>query len=189
MALTEMIPSQWLRRGDNSGVTGLTTRARLDPMMRSDDPFVRMHETMDRLFDDLFSNSVGWSIGRQRGDQAGAHSLLTPQVDISEADEAYRLSVDLPGVESKDIELSADEESLTIRAEKQREASDSDDDGTRFHRVERSFGRFERMLTLPVDADTENISAKYTNGVLEISVPRRKDIDQTRGRRIEIESD
>ena len=187
MALTEMIPSQWLRRGNNPGVTGLTTRS--NPMLRSDDPFIRMHETMDQLFDDFFNNSVGWSAGRQPGAQTGALSLLTPQVDISETDEAYKLSVDLPGVDSKDIELSADEESLTVRAEKQREAKDSDDDGTRFHRVERSFGRFERMLTLPVDADTENISAKYTNGVLEISVPRRKDIEQTRGRRIEIESD
>ena len=187
MALTEMIPSQWLRRGDNPGGTGLTTRS--NPMLRSDDPFIRMHETMDRLFDDFFNNTVGWSVGRQQADQPGALSLMTPQVDISETEEAYKLSVDLPGVDSKDIELSADEESLTIRAEKQREAKDSDDDGTRFHRVERSFGRFERMLTLPVDADTENISAKHTNGVLEISVPRRKDIEQTRGRRIEIESD
>lgn len=187
MALTEMIPSQWLRRGDNPGMTGLTTRS--TPLTRSDDPFVRMHETMDRLFDDFFNNTVGWSVGQQPMDQTGALSLLTPQVDISETDEAYKLLVDLPGVDSKDIELSADEESLTIRAEKQREASDSDDDGARLHRVERSFGRFERMLTLPVDADTENISAKYTNGVLEVSVPRRKDIEQTRGRRIEIESD
>lgn len=189
MALTEMIPSQWFRRGNNPVATGLSPRSNLNQVMRGDDPFLRMHETMDRLFDDFFNNTVGWSVGRPRGDQAGALSLMTPLVDISEADGAYKLSVDLPGVESKDIELNADEESLTIRAEKQREASDSDDEGTRFHRVERSFGRFERMLTLPVDADTENISAKYTNGVLEISVPRRKDIEQTRGRRIEIESD
>lgn len=189
MALTEMIPSQWLRRGDNPGVTGLTARSNLDPMMRSNDPFVRMHETVDRLFDDFFNNTVGWSVGRQQPGQSGALSLMTPQLDISETDEAYKLSVDLPGVESKDIELSADEESLTIRAEKQRENTGSDDEGTRFHRVERSFGRFERMLTLPADADTDNISARYTNGVLEVSVPRRKDIEHTRGRRIEIESD
>lgn len=66
--------------------------------------------------------------------------------------------------------------------------TDSEGDDNQFHRVERSFGRFERMLTLPADADTENIGAELKNGVLEVTIPRNQEIESTRGRRIEIKS-
>lgn len=185
MALTQMIPSQWLRRQGNPAVSSLTTRP--TSLAGSDDPFVRMHETMDRLFDSFFNDSSSWGVNRAPGNDGGLMNLMTPQLDIAETDNAYVLSVDLPGVDGKDIDLSADEDMLTLRAERKRQHESKDDDGVRFHRMERSVGRFERTLSLPVDADTDNISAAFNNGVLEITVPRRDDIESTRGRRIEIE--
>lgn len=84
------------------------------------------------------------------------------------------------------VDLSIDDDALVISARKEREVKDENDN--RFHRVERTFGRFERMLTLPADADADadNISAELKNGVLEVTIPRRQDIESTRGRRIEI---
>lgn len=186
MALTQMIPSQWLGRRSNPAVSSLTTRP--TSLVGSDDPFVRMHETMDRLFDSFFNETAGWGVNRTPGEGNGLMNLLTPQLDIAETDKAYLLSVDLPGVDGKDIDLSANDEALTIRAERRREHESGDDKGVRFHRVERSVGRFERTLSLPVDADTDNISARFNNGVLEVTVPRRDDIESSRGHRIEIET-
>lgn len=187
MALTQMTPSQWFRRSGNPAVSSLTTRP--SSLAGSDDPFVSMHETMDRLFDSFFNDSAGWGVNRAPGDNSGLMNLMTPQLDIAEKDDAYELSVELPGVEPDKVELSTDEDMLTIRAEKQRRKESKDGENIRFHRVERSAGRFERSLSLPVDADTNNISAEFRNGVLEISVPRRKDVESTRGRRIEIQHD
>lgn len=184
MALTQMIPSQWLRRTGNPAVTNLTTRP--TSLAGSDDPFVRMHETMDRLFDSFFNDAAGWGVNRAQAEDGGIMNLVTPQLDIAETDTAYVLSIDLPGIDGKDIELSADEDMLTLRAERKRQREQTDDSGVRFHRLERSVGRFERSLSLPVDADSENISAEFNNGVLEITVPRRDDIESARGRRIEI---
>jgi len=185
MALTQMIPSQWLGRRSNPALSGLTTRP--TSVVGSDDPFVRMHETMDSLFDSFFNETAGWGMKRMPGAGNGLMNLLTPQLDIAETDQAYVLSVDLPGVDGKDIDLSADDDALTIRAER-KHAHESGDDSVRFHRVERSVGRFERTLSLPVDADTESIAAEFNNGVLEVTVPRRDDIESGRGRRIEIKT-
>lgn len=190
MALTPMISNQWLRRGRNPAATSLTNHpgSTTGSLIGGDDPFVRMHETMDQLFDSLINGGTSWSVDRALGDQSGMLNMMTPHLDIAEKDDAYELSVELPGVEPDNVELSADEDMLTIRAEKQRKKESKDDENVRFHRVERVAGRFERSLSLPVDADTDNISAEFRNGVLEISVPRRKDVESTRGRRIDIKS-
>jgi len=181
MALTHMVPSQWLR-GSTPAVSSAPRSASL---VGSSDPFVRMQETMDRLFDSVFNGGSGWAVDRPGAD-AGMMPLLTPQLDIAEREKSYVLSVDLPGIDPKDIDLSAQDDSLTIRARRERRVENDDDQ--RFHRVERSFGRFERTLSLPVDADTDNIRAEFVNGVLEVTVPRRDDIESVGGRRIEIKT-
>jgi len=182
MALTQMIPSRWFGREQNLPVSSLSPRS--TSLLGSDDPFVRMHQTMDRLFDSLFDDATGWTVARNGNGRM--LSLMTPELDIAETDKAYQLAVDLPGVNSENIDLSTDDDALIIRAER---TQHKEDEGVRFHRVERRTGRFERMLTLPADADTDNISAEFRNGVLEITVPRREDVASTRGRKIEIKHD
>lgn len=180
MALTQLIPSGWLRR-DRSPVVGNSLSTRPSSLLDSDDPFVRMSEAMDRLFDSVFDVSNGWVA--QPGIRGSA--LLTPSLDIAETDKTYQLAVELPGVDVNDIQLATQDEALVIRAERKQV---TEDNGTRYHRVERRAGRFERMLTLPADADSENISAEFKNGVLEVTIPRRKDVESFGGRRIEIKS-
>jgi HSP20 family protein len=183
MALTSMVPSQWLRR-TTPAVS--STPVRTPSLVGSDDPFVRMHEAMDRLFDGVFNGTGGWSVDRPLAD-SGMATMLTPQLDIAESDNDYLLSVDLPGIDPDDIDLSTQDDTLTVRARRERKVGSSGDDH-RYHRVERSFGLFERTLSLPVDADIDNISAEFKHGVLEISVPRRDDIESPGGRRIEIKT-
>lgn len=183
MALTHMVPSQWLR---GSAPTVVGTPARRTSPVASSDPFVRMQETMDQLFDSVFNAGSGWAVDRA-GSDTGVMSLLSPQLDIAETDSAYVLSVDLPGIDPNEIDLSAQDDALTIRAKRERKVEDGGE--RRFHRVERSFGRFERTLSLPVDADTDNIRAEFKHGVLEVTVPRRDDIESVGGRRIEIHTD
>jgi len=180
MALTQMVPNRWMQR-IRSPLTG-SFGSRSTGLATSDDPFVRLNETVDRLFDSLFDDA-GWSVAREVGQGRSMLNLAAPELDIAETESAYQLAVDLPGVEPGNIELSADEDLLVLRAERQEHKQD---DGVRFHRIERRASRFERTLTLPGDADTDNISAEYNNGVLQINVPRLKDVASTRGRRIEI---
>lgn len=184
MALTGLTPSRWFRNVSEPTVTDPATT----PMRSGGDPLSRIHQEMDRMFDSFFGDGSGWSVMRPSGGRNGVGALLMPQLDIAENKDAYTISVELPGVDPENMELSADDESLTIRAEKQFRKTE-DDDETRFHRMERSHGRFERMLALPADADSDNIGAEFRNGVLEITIPRRADVASTRGRRIEVRSD
>lgn len=181
MAMTHLTtPTRWFRRSGSAPVSRLSS----DSMTRESDPLARMHEQMNQLFDSFFGDA-GWAMDRPLVN--GSNAMLQLQLDIFETDKAYKLSVELPGVERDNIDLSVDDDALVIRARKERHSEDVKDD--QYHRVERSYGRYERMLTLPVDADTDNIGAELKNGVLEVTIPRRDDIETTSGRRIDIKGD
>lgn len=177
MAMTNLMrPNRWFRPH-----LGDTARTRSADLVGTEDPFVRLQDDMNRLFDNFFGRS-GWALDAP---SVNGSRLMQPEIDIHEDDTTYHLAVELPGVERDDIDLSVDEDALIIRAHKEQRADDGDEG--RVHRVERRFGRFERMLTLPSDADTDGISAELKNGVLEVSIPRLEDVETTRGRRIEIQ--
>jgi HSP20 family protein len=104
-----------------------------------------------------------------------------PRVDIHEEAERFVVVADVPGVEGKDIEITAEKGVLTVRGERRSEKSSNDG----FARVERASGSFLRRFTLPESADAEAIKATHNNGVLEISIPKRP---QEQPRRIEIQA-
>lgn len=137
------------------------------------DPFSRMHREMDRMFEDFFG---------PRGSSGEAPILLRPSVDIAESKKEYRVSIEVPGVDEDDIDLTVEGQNLILSGEKRQETED-DDDG--FHRVERHYGSFRRILTLPEDADSEGISAKFKKGVLDIRIPRTRE-SSTAQHRIDI---
>jgi HSP20 family protein len=120
--------------------------------------FGRLHQQLDRAFgpntDSEQSASVSW----------------IPHVDVREEAERFVVAADLPGVEGKDIEITADKGVLTLRGERRSEKSTSSDG---FERLERARGTFLRRFSLPESADAEAIKATHANGVLEISIPKR----------------
>jgi HSP20 family protein len=95
-----------------------------------------------------------------------------PSVDIHETEGSFELTADLPGFDAKDVDVSVQENTLTIRGERKREEIKEDET---VHRVEREYGVFERSFTLPRSADAENIQAKYKDGVLSLTVPKREE--------------
>ena len=105
-----------------------------------------------------------------------------PRVDVREETERFVVAADLPGVEGKDIEVTADEGVLTIRGQRGAEKQAA---GEGYERVERASGSFLRRFTLPESADAEAIKATHVNGVLELSIPKRP---QAQPRRIEVQA-
>jgi HSP20 family protein len=105
-----------------------------------------------------------------------------PAVDIKEEDGAYVLHADVPGVDLKDIELNMENGVLTLRGERK---SETKEERHNYHRIERVIGSFYRRFTLPDTVESENISAKYTNGVLEVRIPKQ---EKVLPRRIEVQS-
>ncbi|MBW2109047.1 MAG: Hsp20/alpha crystallin family protein [Deltaproteobacteria bacterium] len=146
-------------------------------------PLMQIHQEIDRLFDDMF-RSFAWPIPgfwKEPGSMARTE-WLKPTLDIAATDGEYTISVELPGVDEKEVQLELVDDTLTIKGEKKHEKEEKKKD---FYRMERSYGAFRRVLSLPEDADRDNIKATYKNGVMTISVPRTTS-EQKQGRCIEI---
>jgi len=94
-----------------------------------------------------------------------------PAVDIKEDKDSFIIKADLPGIDPKDIEVHAEGGMLTIRGERE---SEKKEERTGYKRIERSYGSFFRRFTLPDTADTDKITAKGNNGVLEIRIPKHE---------------
>lgn len=138
--------------------------------------FSALRAEMDRLFEDSL---------QRFGLPPEAGLVLKPSLDISEGKHAYTVRVEIPGVEKGDVTLDVHEDTLTIRGEKRQEREESDES---YHCVERSYGAFQRVLTLPDDADPERIDAKFRRGVLKVTIPKT-DARAARARSIPIEHD
>ena len=94
-----------------------------------------------------------------------------PSVDIQEQADHYLVMADIPGVDPKQIDISVDKNTLTIKGERQAEQA-AEEAG--FKRIERTFGQFQRRFTLPENADADSISATGENGVLSVHIPKRE---------------
>jgi HSP20 family protein len=141
------------------------------------DPFRLLRTQMDELFNDFSS-----SLDRIRTPSG----MLSLRVDVSETDADVTVKADLPGVEQKDIDVTAIGNQLTIKAEKKSEAEDKKDEkGRVYHRAERTYGLFQRTMTLPFEIDPAKVSASFTDGVLTLNVPKPPDV-QKQTRKIEV---
>jgi HSP20 family protein len=100
-----------------------------------------------------------------------------PSVDVREEDSRFVVYADLPGVEAKDIEITAEKGVLTLRGERK---SETKTEGTGFERVERVAGSFLRRFTLPETANADGISARHVNGVLEVTIPKQEQVQPKR---------
>ncbi|MDR2795964.1 MAG: Hsp20/alpha crystallin family protein [Spirochaetaceae bacterium] len=103
--------------------------------------------------------------------QSGPEGLY-PRVDIHETNDAYHIEADLPGCEEKDIELAIDSGVLTIQSKKEFE-SEKKNDGKNYIIRERQLDVFSRSFKLPDNADSENISATFKNGLLSLNIKKR----------------
>ena len=112
----------------------------------------------------------------------GQSSTWLPAVDVWETDNELVLSFDLPGIDQDRVAVELDDDVLTVSGERERTSEHSND---RFYRFERRFGSFSRSVTLPAGVNEKDIKADYTNGVLEIRVPKP---EEPKPKRIQIGS-
>ena len=126
---------------------------------------------MDRLFENFFTPVA------LKSDKAS----LTPAVDVEETPDAYVFHVDLPGVNAKDVKVTASGDTLTLRGERKRQEQKTEG---ALHRIERQYGAFERSFTLGTPVRADQVKAAYRDGVLEIRVPKA---DEARAREIEVQ--
>ncbi|CCK79845.1 MULTISPECIES: Hsp20/alpha crystallin family protein [Desulfobacula] len=141
------------------------------------------HDEMDRLFDN-FVSQFGLSPFRpgSRMLEGITGSLLKPRLDLGSTQKEYTVSVEIPGVSEKDVSLELVDDTLIIRGEKKQEKEEK---SKNFYRLERSYGSFQRTLSLPEDANKDNVKADFKNGVLNITIPRME-IVGSRAKQIEI---
>jgi len=92
-----------------------------------------------------------------------------PSMDVSETKEAMVVKAEVPGLDPKDIQISLQEQYLTIKGEKSRETVDREE---RYHRVERAYGSFARSIRLPVAVDGSRVTAAFKNGLLTVTLPK-----------------
>lgn len=127
--------------------------------------FERMKQHLDRLFNDFYrteSEDVVQSSPKDPSD-------WMPFADISEDGDQYRIQLEAPGMEKKDIKVSLQNDTLTISGEKKLEREKKD---RTYHLIERTHGQFSRSFTLPARVDEKKIKAEFKNGVLDIILPK-----------------
>jgi HSP20 family protein len=91
-------------------------------------------------------------------------------VDVVEEDKLFRISVELPGIEAKDVEVSVSDDTVVIKAEKKKDARE--EQAQSYYLREREYGSFERFIELPVGVDQDKIEAHFANGVLTLELPK-----------------
>jgi len=130
------------------------------------DPFADVFPT---LFRSLLAE--GGEPQHRGAAQVGNTQAVPMRVDVSEADGAYTVRADLPGVPKEAIHVDIDGNRVTIRAEVKRETEQKD--GERVLRSERYYGAFARSFALTDEIDDDRAAAKFENGVLELTLPKK----------------
>jgi HSP20 family protein len=118
----------------------------------------------------MLAHALG--LAQQQGGGRATTTAWAPALDISERKDAYLVTVELPGVEADDLDITLEDGLLTIQGERHF-AHDSSEQ--QFHRVERRYGAFRRSITLPAHVMAEGIQASADNGVLQILVPKMEE--------------
>ena len=96
-------------------------------------------------------------------------STWSPDVDITEDDKEYLVKADLPEVKKEDVKVTLEKGVLSIMGERK---SEKEEKNKKLHRIERSFGTFERTFTMPEDADASKMKAEFKEGVLRVHMPK-----------------
>jgi len=131
------------------------------------DPFRDMmilRDKMNRLFEDVYSG---------REDQGLLQGIWAPSVDIYETETDLVLTAEVPGIDEKDIEIRIEDNTLTVKGERKLEKETKEEN---YHRIERSYGSFQRSFALPAYVDHDKVQAEQQDGVLKITMPKKLEV-------------
>ena len=140
-------------------------------LIRYGHPMLALHQQLNRMFDGFDSELFG------QLEELG-EGLFAPPVDVREDDAAYTVWLEVPGVRRDALDISLQNNVLTIKGIKEQAAVEG-----RYRRVERTYGSFVRSLTLPRNVDDNGVAANLENGVLQVTLPKR---EEARARQIAV---
>lgn len=128
-----------------------------------------LHKEIDRVFDEFKGLVPRFDSGRF----PDFNGQIVPRLDVSETDEAVEITAELPGVGEDDVDVSVSSNILTLKGEKSAKKEEEEKD---FHVVERSYGSFARAIPLSFDINPDDVEAKFTDGVLAITIRKPAEI-------------
>ncbi|WP_111640314.1 Hsp20/alpha crystallin family protein [Marinimicrobium alkaliphilum] len=178
MKLEKLKPWNWLKHEDEGAASsapvpvkrGETDVANTSAPTGGGHPIWQLHREIDRLFDSAFRDFGFPSLSHQLDDFPGwGGQHFRPNLDVSSDDKTYRIAIEAPGLKREDISLELRGDALVVSGSKREESEDKD---RHYYRVERRYGSFQRVLSLPEDAKAEAIEAQMRDGILEITIPR-----------------
>ena len=144
MSYKDFLPTNWIRTRETD-----------------EHPLVSLRKEVDSLFDD-FGNGFFRNIN-----EVNVHS------NVSETDKEFTITAELPGLTDADVDVSVTGDRIVIKGEKKSEKEErSDEKGREFHRVERTSGSFQRIMTLPFTIDADKVEAVVKDGVLTVTIPK-----------------
>jgi len=141
----------------------MTNLTRWDPF----DDMLTLREAMNQLLEDSFVSPT-----TTRGGQGFA-----PVLDMSETEDAYQVEVAVPGLKPEDLQITLENNMLTIKGEVRQESQDRK---RNYHRVERRYGSFQRSIALPSTVKADSIHASLTNGILFLDIPKAEEVKPRR---------
>lgn len=187
MDFKKLAPWNWFKNEEEESVNVPVRRAgdrKFSPESAALNPMVQLQREMNRLFESAFRGFGQSAFSSELFTPLTGSGQLKPQVDISATEKEYCITVEVPGVSEKDVKVEIADSVLTIQGEKKQEKEDK---GENYYRMEREYGSFQRMLSLPEDARHEDIKATFKNGVLSLKIPR-KVLPKVEVKRIEVKS-
>jgi HSP20 family protein len=139
-------------------------------------PFVLLQRDINRLLEDVLLSGVG------DGSNLEQTGVMMPVINVSETNNELRITAEMPGVREEDVDVTLNDDLLTIRAAKREERREEGED---LHVVERAFGTFQRTFRIPFDVDPSQVQARFENGVLTVTIPKSQ--AQERSQRIALQ--
>ena len=184
MNLKKFAPWNWFKKEDEEYCESLPARRIENRPTRGDAWFPQSLDQLDREMSRLFEDAFGEfglpsSLPRLTGSD-----FFRPRVDIAANEKEYSITIEVPGINKKDVAIEVNDNTMTIRGEKR---LSNQEQSKHLYRMERSYGSFQRVLSLPDDADQDHIKATFKNGLLTVTMPRR-DLPRSGGTQIEIKA-
>ena len=158
-------------------------------------PLMSLRQQVDQLFDQFLDEGwmkpgaglAGiWDSPLFKSSGLGMSGLMeSPRTDMSESDKEYELTVELPGMSEKDLEVTVKDNMITLKGEKKSERETKEKD---YHLAERSYGSIRRSFSLPADVNPGKVSATFSRGVLTVHLPKAKEA-RSKPQKIEVKGE
>jgi HSP20 family protein len=148
---------------------------------KEENPLTTFQKELNHLFGRFFDDVPGWWTDTGTAQFA---ETFTPRVNVSETEKEIQVTAELPGIDEKDVEVTLEDDTLRIKGEKKQEKEEK---GKNYHRIEHSYGSFERVIPLPVEVLSDKVNASFKKGLLTVTMPKSEKALE-KSKRIEIKT-